>query len=192
MYVSFSTTHSGHSPAGLYPCRLCLCLDLCLLWQPSRLPPPRPCEVRALSSPPRGEPLPTGGCCRRGSRRSDMGGSCHYIMWLPLRPTGLGPAGPHGRCRGVSRSHMRVVGRKRTDRKDSPEINIRLIWGPHTERNVGTRREKTLKIMKNEESENTMSDCRTRCRLWKRAKRLHVPVLARPQHRLPTYLCGGG
>ena len=63
-----------------------------------------------------------------------MGGtcSCHYVMWLPLRPIGLGPAGPHGRCHGVSRSHMRVVGRKRTDRKDSPEINIR--YGGHTPR----------------------------------------------------------
>jgi hypothetical protein len=27
---------------------------------------------------------------------------------MPLRPIGLGPAGPHGRCREVCRSHMRV------------------------------------------------------------------------------------
>jgi hypothetical protein len=31
-----------------------------------------------------------------------------------------------------------------------------------------------VKTMKDEESENTMSDYRTRCRLWKRAKRLRV------------------
>ena len=35
-----------------------------------------------------------------------MGGSCRYVLQLPLGPIGLGPAGPLGRCRGVGRGHM--------------------------------------------------------------------------------------
>ena len=37
-----------------------------------------------------------------------MGGSCRYVPQLPLRPIGLRPAGPHGRCRGVGRGHVRA------------------------------------------------------------------------------------
>ena len=38
-----------------------------------------------------------------------MGGSCRYVPQLPLRPIGLRPAGPHGRCRGVGRGHVRTA-----------------------------------------------------------------------------------
>ena len=38
-----------------------------------------------------------------------MGGSCRYVLQLPLRPIGLRPAGPHGRYRGVGRGHMQAA-----------------------------------------------------------------------------------